>query len=279
MEIFKDRNFNYYIDQDLFNHINSIWLNFDNPIPNDSNVFFLKNSTIPRLITDYSNKNINRVIKMEKATHCIIQKFDLDSYPRYYDRDSNSITNDDTKQIVYSINRMKAEEIETIKQIAAFVINGLNVSYINQNLLNESLNNGFIIDNDNYTILKELVDSDFSDNHVLAYNMIKNSDLVSNLDWLLYIYHNKSKLLSSYDDKYTVYNFFKDKHNIDLNHLLSNFDLSISKIVNDNVKEKMIQLKKHEFFQNISSYFTGKLKTSMFELIDFQIKIKDNEQL
>jgi hypothetical protein len=276
MEIFKDNHFNYYIDQDLFDHINNIWLTFDQPIPDNSNILFLKNTTVPRLVTDYCNKNISRVIKKEKASHCIINKIDLDVFPRYYDRITNSITNDDTKQVVYSINRLRAEDIDTIKQIGDFAIRGQKVNYVNQNLLNESLNNSFVIDNDNYTIIKELVDSDFSDNHVLAFNMLKNSDLAANYDWILYMYHGKRTLITDYDKDGSVRNFFRDKFSIELYNILNSFDLSIKQVKNLDVKEKMVQMKKNEFFKNIDIYFREDLKSNLFELLDFQIKLKDD---
>lgn len=276
MEIFKDNHFNYYIDQDLFDHINNIWLTFDQPIPDNSNILFLKNTTVPRLVTDYCNKNISRVIKKEKASHCIINKIDLDVFPRYYDRITNSITNDDTKQVVYSINRLRAEDIDTIKQIGDFAIRGQKVNYVNQNLLNQSLNNSFVIDNDNYTVIKELVDSDFSDNHVLAFNMLKNSDLAANYDWILYMYHGKRPRLSDYDKDGSVRNFFRDKFSIELYNILNSFDLSIKQVKNLDVKEKMVQMKKNEFFKNIDIYFREDLKSNLFELLDFQIKLKDD---
>ncbi len=276
MEIFKDNHFNYYIDQDLFDHINNIWLTFDQPIPDNSNILFLKNTTVPRLVTDYCNKNISRVIKKEKASHCIINKIDLDVFPRYYDRITNSITNDDTKQVVYSINRLRAEDIDTIKQIGDFAIRGQKVNYVNQNLLNESLNNSFVINNDNYTIIKELVDSDFSDNHVLAFNMLKNSDLAANYDWILYMYHGKRTLITDYDKDGSVRNFFRDKFSIELYNILNSFDLSIKQVKNLDVKEKMVQMKKNEFFKNIDIYFREDLKSNLFELLDFQIKLKDD---
>jgi hypothetical protein len=276
MEIFKDNHFNYYIDQDLFDHINNIWLTFDQPIPDNSNILFLKNTTVPRLVTDYCNKNISRVIKKEKASHCIINKIDLDVFPRYYDRITNSITNDDTKQVVYSINRLRAEDIDTIKQIGDFAIRGQKVNYVNQNLLNESLNNSFVIDNDNYTVIKELVDSDFSDNHVLAFNMLKNSDLAANYDWILYMYHGKRTLITDYDKDGSVRNFFRDKFSIELYNILNSFDLSIKQVKNLDVKEKMVQMKKNEFFKNIDIYFREDLKSNLFELLDFQIKLKDD---
>lgn len=276
MEIFKDNHFNYYIDQDLFDHINNIWLTFDQPIPDNSNILFLKNTTVPRLVTDYCNKNISRVIKKEKASHCIINKIDLDVFPRYYDRITNSITNDDTKQVVYSINRLRAEDIDTIKQIGDFAIRGQKVNYVNQNLLNESLNNSFVIDNDNYTVIKELVDSDFSDNHILAFNMLKNSDLAANYDWILYMYHGKRTLITDYDKDGSVRNFFRDKFSIELYNILNSFDLSIKQVKNLDVKEKMVQMKKNEFFKNIDIYFREDLKSNLFELLDFQIKLKDD---
>jgi hypothetical protein len=278
MEIFKDNHFNYYVDQDLFDHINNIWLTFDQPIPDNSNILFLKNTTVPRLVTDYCNKNISRVIKKEKASHCIIKKIDLDSYPRYYDRVANAISNDDTKQVVYSINRLHAEDIDTIKQIAWFAIAGQNINYVNQDLLNQSLNNGFIIDEENYTIIKELVDSDFSDNHSLAYNMLKNSDLAANLDWILYIYHQKKSRLLDYDNNNShIRNFILNKFNIELSTTLNSFDGSMKQIQNSNVKEKMIQYKKNQFSIYIDKYFKDMLKTELFDLADFQIKLKDEQ--
>ncbi len=106
--------------------------------------------------------------------------------------------------------------------------------------------------------------------------MLKNSDLAANYDWILYMYHGKRTLITDYDKDGSVRNFFRDKFSIELYNILNSFDLSIKQVKNLDVKEKMVQMKKNEFFKNIDIYFREDLKSNLFELLDFQIKLKDD---
>src|ERR1035437_2728481 len=141
---------NKYVDDSLAKYINNIWLNYDIEVDKDSNIYFMKNTTINRLITDYCGKNISRVIKKEKADYCIINKFDLGNFPQYYDVLTNTITEDDTKDIVYGVYNQSMEVQDSIDLIVDFINRKQEVKYVNQNKLNDSLNNGFVLDVESY---------------------------------------------------------------------------------------------------------------------------------
>ena len=194
-----------FIDQQLFDHINNIWVTYDCVIKDDSNIFFAKNTTVNRLITDYCEKGFQRVIKKEKADYVIINRFALNSFPQYFD--GANITSDYTKEVVYPINNISVENINTIEMIADFQLRSQNVIYVNQDKLNESLNNGFIIDKDNYNTLSELINSGSDDNYALAVKMLVNSDLKMNWEWILYLFSSNYSKMSSNDDKGVIHNY------------------------------------------------------------------------
>jgi len=260
---------NKYIDQQLFDHINSIWLNFDVVINNDSNLLFAKNTTVNRLITDYSGTGISRVIKVEKADYVVINRFVLSSYPQYFD--GVNITTDDTKEVVYGIYNMSVEVQDVIELILNLHLNGSKAIFVNQNKLNERLNNGFVIDKENYITIKELVDSEHTDNHMLAANMLIQSDLKQNWQWILYLYHNSFSKLSNFDNKNIIYNYFST---LNLGNTLGSFcksmDSSLSIITDEDVKIRMIHIVKEKFERNIRKYF-DEIGTKKFKLDDFKI--------
>jgi hypothetical protein len=264
-----------YIDQALKDYITNIWSTFNKEIPNDKNIFFLKNTTIPRIITDYSGKNISRVIKKEKAEYCIVKKFDISNYPIYYDALTNSITEVETNDIIYSTGSMYPENFQVLEQILDFFGRGQVVEYVNQDVLNDSLNNGFILDKENYTTIKQLLDSRAPENITIATSMIVNSDLEANLDWILYLYHKRGNDLSDYDNKSIVKNYYSAK-NIHLNQILSHsIDKSLSIITNQDVKDLFVQYIRAEFNRHVEeSFIKNVLHTNMFELVDFNLKLK-----
>jgi hypothetical protein len=260
---------NKYIDQQLFDHINTIWLNFDVVVNNDSNLLFAKNTTVNRLITDYSGTGISRVIKVEKADYIVINRFALSSYPQYFD--GVNITTDDTKEVVYGIYNMNLETQDVIELILNLHLTGSKAIFVNQNKLNESLNNGFVIDKENYITFKELIDSEHSDNYTLAANMLIQSDLKQNWQWILYLYHNSFSKLSSFDNKNIIYNYFST---LNLGQTLTVFcksmDSSLSVITDEDVKIRMIHIVKEKFERNIQEYFE-EIGTKKFKLDDFKI--------
>ncbi len=274
MKLIKDNALNYYVDQDLFDHIHQIWVNYNIEIPDNSNLLFGKNVTVPRLVTDYLNKNIRRVIKPEKATHLVINYFKVSNFPKYYDASKNVVTDDDNFEPVYSLNGLYPEHIDTVKQILHFQLTGQKIDYVNQDVLNKTLNNGFIIDNDNYTVIKELIDSESSDNHRLAATMIINSDLEKNFDWILYLYHGKYYRLADNDTKKTVESFFKSTKNLGIYSLFGNFDLSFTTMTNEDVKEKMLQMKRAQFASLVSGFLYDSLGTKLLTVNDFQLNLK-----
>jgi hypothetical protein len=264
-----------YIDQALKDYITNIWSTFNKEIPNDKNIFFLKNTTIPRIITDYSGKNISRVIKKEKAEYCIIKKFDISNYPLYYDALTNSITEVETNDVVYNTTNLYPENFQVLEQILDFFGRGQVVEYVNQDVLNDSLNNGFILDKENYTTIKQLLDSRAPENITIATSMIVNSNLEANLDWILYLYHKRGNDLSDYDNKNIVKNYYSAK-NIHLNQILSHsIDKSLSIITNQDVKDLFVQYIRAEFNKYVEEAFIKNvLHTNMFELVDFNLKLK-----
>lgn len=261
-------NGNKYVDEKLRDYINNIWVNFDIEIDNDSNIYFSKNTTVNRLITDYCGKNISRVIKREKADYVIINKFDISNYPQYYD--GVNITDDDTKEIVYGIYGSSSEIQDTIELILDFVNRNQEVKYVNQSKLNDSLNNGFVIDKESYISVKELVDSNSSDNHELAVNMIINSNLKENWQWILYLFHEKGALLT-YDKR----NIIKDYFNTlglgnNVHNLCQSIDRSLSVITNPDVKERFVNMVKQRFNERVQEYFKM-VGTDKFVLDDFKV--------
>jgi len=275
MRIIKTVNGAIYINQALKDYVNNIWATFNKEIPNDKNIFFLKNTTIPRIITDYSGKNISRVIKKEKAEYCIIKKFDISNYPLYYDALTNSITEVETNDVVYSTSSLYPENYQVLEQILDFFGRGQVVEYVNQDVLNDSLNNGFVLNKENYTTIKQLLDSRAPENITIATSMIVNSDLEANLDWILYLYHQRGNDLFDYDNKDIVRNYYRAK-NINLNQILSHsVDNSLAIITNQDVKDLFVQYIRAEFNKYVeSSFIKNVLHTNMFELVNFELKLK-----
>ena len=275
MRIIKTVNGSIYINQALKDYVNNIWATFNKEIPNDKNIFFLKNTTIPRIITDYSGKNISRVIKKEKAEYCIIKKFDISNYPLYYDALTNSITEVETNDVVYNTTYLYPENYQVLEQILDFFGRGQVVEYVNQDVLNDSLNNGFILDKENYTTIKQLLDSRAPENITIATSMIVNSDLEANLDWILYLYHQRGNDLFDYDNKDIVRNYYRAK-NINLNQILSHsVDNSLAIITNQDVKDLFVQYIRAEFNKYVErSFIENVLHTNMFELVNFELKLK-----
>ncbi len=275
MRIIKTVNGSIYINQALKDYVNNIWATFNKEIPNDKNIFFLKNTTIPRIITDYSGKNISRVIKKEKAEYCIIKKFDISNYPLYYDALTNSITEVETNDVVYNTTNLYPENYQVLEQILDFFGRGQVVEYVNQDVLNDSLNNGFVLNKENYTTIKQLLDSRAPENITIATSMIVNSDLEANLDWILYLYHQRGNDLFDYDNKDIVRNYYRAK-NINLNQILSHsVDNSLAIITNQDVKDLFVQYIRAEFNKYVeSSFIKNVLHTNMFELVNFELKLK-----
>jgi len=275
MRLITTANNSKYIDQALKDYITNIWSTFNKEIPNDKNIFFLKNTTIPRIITDYSGKNISRVIKKEKAEYCIVKKFDISNYPIYYDATINGITEVETNDVVYNTTNLYPEDYQVLEQIIDFYDRGQAVEYVNQDVLNDTLNNGFILDKENYTTIKQLLDSRAPENITIATSMIVNSNLEANLDWILYLYHQKRDDLFDYDNKNIVKNYYNAK-NINLNQTLSHsVDKSLAIITNQDVKDLFVQYIRAEFNKYVEeSFIKNVLHTNMFELVDFNLQLK-----
>lgn len=274
MRIIITSNGSKYIDQELKDAIVLINSTFNMVIPNDKNIFFLKNTTVPRLVTDYLGKNISRVIKKEKADFCIIKKIEINDYPLYYDAVYNCTTKDDTKEVVYSTSNLKIEDIFTLEQIVDFNNRQQTVGFINQDILNESFNNGFVIDKENYTTLKELIDSKNADNLTIAANMVINSDLNANWQWLCYLYLNNYKLLVNYDKNGIVDKYFETKLNLYFDNTVNNIDRVLSKVTDEDVRECVIQHVRNLFHEGIETYLRSSIQTSSFVLNNFELNLK-----
>lgn len=275
MRIITTVNGSKWLDQDLFDHVNSIWGKYNQIIPNSKNIFFLKNSTVPRLVTDYLGTDIRRVIKKEKAEYCILAKIQLKPNPQYYDAAFNIITSVETNEVVYPTSHLEPEEISTIEQILWFVENNIPVEYVNEIKLNESLNNGFIIDKDNYTTLKELIDSKNIDSIKIAYSMISKTNLKENEDWLRYlllfngeIFHRELS-----DGSLIVQHFgFANKYRFE--NYFNNFDSVYKDLTDETVKEMFVQKMNSRFHRLVNNYFTGSLGTNLFDLVSVELKVK-----
>jgi hypothetical protein len=264
-----------WLDQDLFDHVNKIWGNYNQVIPNSKNIFFLKNSTVPRLVTDYLGTDIRRVIKKEKAEYCIIAKMQLKPNPYYYDAVNNCISAAETNEVVYTTSHLEPEEISTIEQILWFAENNMPVEYVNELKLNESLNNGFIIDKDNYTTLKELIDSKNQDNIKVAYSMISRANLKENEDWIRYLLvFNGEVFHKELSDASIIVQHFGFANKYKFESYFNSFDLVYKDLNDETVKEMFVQKMHSKFHRMISNYFTGYLGTSLFDLASVELKLK-----
>jgi len=264
-----------WLDQDLFDHVNKIWPNYNQIIPNSKNIFFLKNSTVPRLVTDYLGTDIRRVIKKEKAEYCIIAKIQLKPNPQYYDAINNCISATETNEVVYPTSYLEPEEISTIEQILWFAENNIPVEYVNEVKLNESLNNGFIIDKDNYTTLKELIDSNNEDNIKIAYSMISKTNLKENEDWIKYLLLFKGdRFYKELADNSLLVQHFGFANRFKFRDYLNNFDLVYKDLKNEEVKEMFVQTMNSRFHNMINHYFSGTLGTDLFDLVSVELKVK-----
>ena len=266
-------NGNKYIDQNLFDHINNIWANLDSTtVSNDSNIYFTKNTTVNRRITDHCQSNIKRVIKREKADFIVIKEFKLQNFPQHYD--GVTIVEDDTKEPVYGVYNFSAEIQDTIDLICDFETTQQKVVYTNQDKLNESLNNGFVIDKESYTSIKELVDSVNSDNHELAMNMLIQSDLKANWEWILYIYQGKSSQFGYYDSKNIVVNYFNTLTlGYPLSTLLHNIDTALGVIQDPDVIFRYKCMVREMFQERIAEVLES-IGTNKFEMNDFKLDLK-----
>lgn len=263
------------IDQDLFDHVNKIWTKYNQVIPNNKSIFFLKNATVPRLVTDYLGTDIRRVIKKEKAEYCILAKIQLVPNPLYYEATSNIIVPYETTEVVYPTSNLEPEEISAIEQICWFVDNNLPVEYVNQIKLNESLNNGFIIDDDNYTTLKELLDSDNSDNIKVAYSMLAKTNLKQNADWIRYLLlFNGGVFNSELNDKSVIVQHFGFANKYKFTDYFNNFDSLYKDLTNETVKAMFMQKMHSRFHKFVNNFLTVTLGTNIVGLDSVQLKIK-----
>lgn len=268
-----------YVDQELFDHIGSIHLNYTKTIPNNSNIFFAKNCAIPRLITDFMDTGIKRVIKKENANYCVIGHIALDNYPRHYDPITNTVGNfANETEVVYSISNVSSEILATIQQILDFINLGNTIKYVYEVNLNQSVNNGLIVNMENYDSMLELIKSGSRDNRDIVGTMLMNSDIKANLDWILYLYHGTSGSLNILQNNITLKNLLKDhgfliKYNIDEAFYNTEFDKIFKIITNPEVKEMFIQLKRNQLRHNIDAFLEGYLKTKLFRVTDFTLQL------
>lgn len=274
MQIITDKKGHKYVDKDLFDYIKNIWVSYDIVIPDNSNLYFCKNCTVNRLITDYSSTSeIRRVTKKEKTQYALINRFEISSYPQFYNPVTGNISDDSEQEPVFGIYNLPDEVKLTIDNIVYFIDNKIEVKYVNQDKLNESINNGFVIDENNYSTIRELLLSDSEDNNKLAVTMLRNSDIKANMEWILYLLHENQRVLK-YDEKNTIQNLFK-ANNIDLYYYVDKFDASMGKITNEIVKEKMLDTRRSKFLSQCNKFFVDFLKSSKIELLDFKIKYSE----
>ena len=261
------------IDQELRDYISKIWDSYDMEIPDDNNIYFAKNTTVHRLMSDYnSSKDLRRVIKKEKANYVILKKIAVSDYPQYYNESTSAFTDNVNDEVVYGIYNLRSEDQETIELICYYANNPqLNVKFVNNDKFNESFNNGVVINNENYTMFKELIDSDSDDNKKIAANMIINSDLKQNWQWLLYIYHDNSNALTAFDIKNVVRNYFSSK-NINFSISCNNIDTTLSLLTDEDVKLKMIQFVNSKVNDKFNDFLRNEIGTEKFDLKDFKIQ-------
>ena len=261
-----------YIDKPLFDYVTNIWMNLSTTVSNGSSILFAKNSTVPRLITDYAAHNISRVVKKEKADYLILSKISLRGYPHYYDNVTNTICEDDTKEVVFGIYNLSAEDQGTIEQILWFTQNSPKISFINEDILNDILNNGFVLDNDNYVNIRELVNSEHSDNHNLAVNMLTQSNLKENWQWIVYLFFGKFNYIQNYDKKQLLTKYLQEQvPSINLSAVFSNYDTAMSRLTNPDVKHKFLCLMNKKFNEAFKAQMKA-LGSEKFVLQDFKLE-------
>ncbi len=272
MRIVQDASGHKYIDQQLKDYITNIFLTYDVSIPNDKAILFAKNSTLNKLINDYTGTGIHRVIKREKAEYVIINRIPITNYPQYFD--GVNITNDDTKEVVYGIYNNSMEDKDTIDLIVDFINRGQQVTYVNQDVLNNSLNNGFVIDRESYGSIKELINSEHVDNHIMAVNMLVDSKLEQNWEWIIYLFHKKYQLLQ-YDKKNVIHNYFKTLNlPYSTNDILNSIDKSLTVVKDKNVIEGFEFMVRDKFNKNIEKFLQDNVGTTKFTLEDFKLSLK-----
>lgn len=277
MRIVTDNKGYKYIDKDLRDFINNIWLSFDIEIQPDSRIYFLKNTTVNRIITDYSNTDIRRCIKKEKADYVVLKRFQVSDYPYYYDNSNNTITSDDTKEVVYAIYNNDLFDKEAIENILEFISINPKIKFANQDKLNDSLNTGLIINKDNYLNFKELIDSQYEADNKLAFEMISRSSLRDNLDWILVLYCQKSQKFFNYDTKSEKYEYFKTLNlGYDVKSLFGSLDQLIKIVKDVDARECLLEHIKQLFNNGIQKYIAG-LGVSLVQLDDFKLRLNDTE--
>lgn len=272
MRIVIDNKGDKYIDQDLFDYINQIWINYDIDIPNDSKIYYTKNTTVPKIVTDYTGNNITRVIKKEKAEYVVINRFNVSSFPQYFD--GTCITSDDTKEVVYGIYNQPDVIKQVIEVLCWYAQNSYPVKYVNQDTINNSINNGFIITEENYLDIYDLINSQSEDNHKLAVAMLVGSDLSKNWEWIVYMFNKKRSLLG-HDKKNIISNYIYSKVNglgVNTMRVLDQYDAALQVVSDPIIKDKLISLVKNGFNARIQEYLRDYVGTETFILEDFKIR-------
>ena len=271
MKIVKCSNNDKYIDQEAYDHINNIWATFGGDIADNSGIMYAPNTTINRSIPDYNDNNIKKVRKLEKADYFVLGEITLGSYPCHFD--GIHITDDDTQEVVYGIYNFSDEAQVTIEHIVDFHVRGQSVIYIDQNKLNDSLNNGMVLDEHNYFNILELLNSGNSDNIEMAVQMMCSSSLKDNWEWILYLFHQKSSYISSYDHKSSIYNYLKGLNLVESNtRIFESKDAFFKVILSGTVRDKMIGKIKQDFANKMKAELDQHLGSKKFELVDFKLK-------
>jgi hypothetical protein len=257
-------------DQEFRNEVVRIMSSLETTIDNDMNIFFLKNCTVPRLVTDYMTTGIKRVIKSYKADYCVLKPIKINEFPIYYNEASNCVTEDENDEVFYNSNFNNPEEIDSLNQILDFILIGQKVKYIDQINLNNSLNNGFIIDNDNYTTLKELIDSPNTDNQTLAEAMVKASPVKDNVEWLLYLYFQQpAKLKDS-----IVLSIINDVTKVSFGVVTMSFSQVLNHVTNPIIRKKFHQKAKNVFYTGLDNYLAAQGLDKNYQIVDFNLKEK-----
>lgn len=271
-----------YIDKELKDYIDKIWANFDNDVKDDSNILFCKNTTTNRSISDITKLDVRRVIKKEKADYVVIQKINIGNFYSYYDSTTNTITSDNEKEPVVKIGNFSAKIQETIEQIQWFAENKPDVIWIDENIINRSINNSVVIDKDNYTTFEQLLSSNSLENKALAFNMIGGLDMDKSLDWILYVIWASGNQFHG-EPSNIVRNFINSHPKL---KLVGGSQITtpqrvdtLLEVVKDpdvlyNIKSKI----REDFNRGITNYLKGVCNTSKFTLADYTLLFNDEEK-
>ena len=195
-----------YVSSSFKDELTKIYNKSYNVIPDNSNIYFTKNVKINRSVLDIKD-TLNRVKKHDNIQYLIYEPVEISEYPLYFNPQTNSLEKEysENYEIVYSIRRCTYDKIKTLEIILELINKKQEVVFVDSGYFNKSVNNGFLIDENNYNDIKTLVNSTDINNRELIYNMLVNSNLEKNSEYILELYYNNKYLINEFGDNISKY--------------------------------------------------------------------------